>query len=120
MTEQQRKEITDIMEVGYELEEAINKTLEDDKFNWAEIVNFYPVVREIPEAVKGFATIPDSFKDLTDEDRDYFVEHFVTNFDIPDDLVEEFVEMLFEWVLQTIVLVQKGTEVFKRKKEDEG
>jgi len=111
MTDEQRKEIVDVMDVGFALYEAIKKSKADGKITVTDALNFFPVVQELPEAIKDFDTIPAGWKDAEDADRTFFADHFKAELDLPNDEVEGLIEDVFNWVLQTALIVKKATEV---------
>ena len=91
---------------------AIDKTLEDGKFKFTELVNFIGAAQAIPAAVADIKEIPAEFKDLTDEEKAELVQYVKDEFDILGDEVEEFVEEAFKVALDLAKLIEKASEIF--------
>ena len=108
MTEDQRKEIMDVVLFGYELQEVIRKAEADGVVNWKDAQYLPSVGPSLYAAVKGFDAIPEGFKNLTEEDRVWVVESVKEKFDINDDRLEERVEDLFDWALHTVLVVKRS------------
>ena len=110
LTDEQRKEVIDVMDVGFAIYDGVKATMADGKVTWTDTMNVLPIARELPEAIKGFDTIPDSFKDAEEADRTYFTEHFKTELDLPNDELEALIEAVFNWVLQTGLLIKMAID----------
>lgn len=113
MTPEQRKEVVEVMEVGFGIKKAYDETMEDGKITVGDALNLRYVVEKLPAAIKGCDTIPDSFQQADEEDKKYFATYFKDKYDIADDVLEVFVERLFNWVMETLLLVKMGVNLAK-------
>ena len=111
MTEVQRKEFLDIMLAGYELQQAVKKAYADGEVNIMDVQYLPAVAGALYQSVKGFDQVVEGWKNLTEEDKEYFAEKMRELLDLPDDVLEQWIEDLFEWAVHTVLLVKRGIDI---------
>lgn len=111
MTEAQRKEIVDVMQLGFDIQNFVELAKKDDgKVTPKDLLvnankTLEILVKSLPEAIKGIDKIPASFSEFNKEDKEYFVNHFKSQFDIADDKLESRIERVFTWTVDTLLMV---------------
>jgi hypothetical protein len=101
------KEVREVIDVAAKLGNAAGKILQDDKFDWGELVEFVPALIALPEAISGISLVGEELKDLSEEEKSQLAQYLVDQFDIPQDDLETAVEDHAAVLLELWMLVKK-------------
>jgi arginine/ornithine N-succinyltransferase beta subunit len=107
--------IKEVIKFVCELVEGLVKSLEDDKFNFADLIHFYDAGKALPAAIDDVKDIPEEFMDLDEEEQQALIDYITEEFDIPEDKVEAFVERLFRAGIYLADAVEAGFDAFKKQ-----
>ena len=91
------KETKEVLNFGFDLLEAIIKSLDDKKFSIVtDAPRFVPVIFSAAKAFAGIELVKAELQDLTDEEMNDLIDELKKRFDLKNDAVELLVEDV-EW-----------------------
>lgn len=93
--EKLKEDITTIVKII----EKVNKSLEDDKISFTEVIGMAFTLPDLFKIIKGYKQSFQELKDLTEIEVFELVQHFKTEFDIDNDSAEVMVENIIEVIM---------------------
>ena len=102
------KETKEVLNFGFDLLEAIIKSLEDKKFSIVtDSPRFVPVIFSAAKAFAGIELVKQELLDLTEEEQDELIAELKQRFNLNNDAVELLVEDVLDHVFLTIKLAKR-------------
>ena len=102
------KETKEVLNFGFDLLEAIIKSLEDKKFSIVtDAPRFVPVIFSAAKAFAGVELVKQELTDLTEEEQDELVSELKKRFDLKNDLIETLLEDVLDHVFLTVKLAKR-------------
>ena len=106
------KETKEILTFGFDLLEAILKSLEDKKFSIVtDAPRFVPVIFSAAKAFSGIELVKEELKDLTPEEQEELITELKARFDLKNDAVEILMEDVIDHVFLTVKLAKKFSAI---------
>ena len=108
------KETEEVLNFGFDLLEAIIKSLEDKKFSIVtDAPRFVPVIFSAAKAFAGVEMVKAELMDLTEEEQNKLVAELKKRFDLQNDSVELLIEDVIDHVFLTIKLARRFASIKK-------
>lgn len=107
------KELNDILDAGFTLQQGITRSLEDGKVGWTDTLNFTPFITKLPAAINGAEKVKDLFKNFTPSAKEKVFAHVAEKFDIPNEQKEILIEETINELLGDIVIANKWAKFRK-------
>lgn len=102
------KETTEVLNFGFDLLEAIIKSLEDKKFSIVtDAPRFVPVIFSAAKAFSGIELVKEELKDITEEEQQELITELKKRFDLKNDNVEILIEDVLDHVFLTVKLAKR-------------
>lgn len=104
------KDLKEVVKLGISLANALGRSLEDKKIGYNDLLNFWPVVTDIKQAVEGIDVAVKEFKSLDAAGLVELTGYIKAEFDLPQDGIEVIIESALELissVLRTYLLTKK-------------
>jgi hypothetical protein len=102
------KETTEVLNFGFDLLEAIIKSLEDKKFSIVtDAPRFVPVIFSAAKAFSGIELVKEELKDITEEEQQELIAELKKRFDLKNDNVEILIEDVLDHVFLTVKLAKR-------------
>jgi len=101
------EELKDVIAVAARIGNATGKVLEDDHFDWSELVEFVPALIALPEAVSGISQVPLELLDLDEAERAELKDYLASEFNIPQENLETAIEDHARVIIELWNLVNK-------------
>jgi hypothetical protein len=101
------EELKDVIAVAARIGNATGKVLEDNKFDWSELVEFVPALIALPEAISGIGLVGAEMLDLDEAERVEIKQFLVDEFNIPQSDLETAIEDHAKVLIDLATLVQK-------------
>ena len=99
------KETKEVLNFGFDLLEAIIKSLDDKKFSIVtDAPRFVPVIFSAAKAFAGIELVKAELQDLTDEEMNDLIDELKKRFDLKNDAVELLVEDVAGIVVVVVVV----------------
>ena len=114
--EEKKYDITETKEVldfVFALVKTIEKSLEDGKIDYSDVMNLLPAFSKLGLAFKDIEMVPKELGDLDKEEADALKEYFAKNFDIANDKIEFYIEKALEIILALYFLIKDITNANK-------
>jgi len=106
------KETKEVLNFGFDLLEAIIKSLDDKKFSVVtDAPRFVPVIFSAAKAFAGIELVKAELQDLTDEEMNDLIDELKKRFDLKNDAVELLVEDVIDHVFYTVKLAQRFAKI---------
>lgn len=106
------KETKEVLNFGFDLLEAILKSLEDKKFSIVtDAPRFVPVIFSAAKAFAGVELVKQELTDLTEDEQDELVSELKKRFDLKNDAVELLIEDVLDHVFLTIKLAKRFASI---------
>jgi len=105
------KELKEAVSFGVALGNALGKSLEDGKVDYADLLTLWEPITKAPDAFDGASKIIAEVEGLTQEQTEELVQFIKGEFDIPQDEIEIKVEA----ALNIVLGVMKFVSSFKKK-----
>ena len=86
------KELTEIVDFGISLGNALGKSFENGKLDVGDTVHLWGVATTVAPAIKDSDEAWEEFKNRTPEQTADLIAHVKEKFDIPQDDIEEAIE----------------------------
>lgn len=104
------KDLKEVVKLGISLANALGKSLEDGKVDYGDLINLWPVITDLGDAVAGIDAAYKEFKSLDAAGLGELSAYVKQEFDIPQEHVEVIIESAVELissVLRTYLLSKK-------------
>jgi hypothetical protein len=101
------EEVKDVISVAAAIGNATGKVLQDDRFDWGELVEFVPALIALPEAVSGISHVPSELLDLDEAEKEQLKKFLIDEFDIPQRDLETVIEDHAKVIIDLWDLVKK-------------
>ena len=102
------KETKEVLNFGFDLLEAIIKSLEDKKFSIVtDAPRFVPVIFSAAKAFSGIELVKEELKDITEEEQQELIAELKKRFDLKNDNVEILIEDVLDHVFLTVKLAKR-------------
>ena len=106
------KETKEVLNFGFDLLEAIIKSLEDKKFSIVtDAPRFVPVIFSAAKAFAGVELVKQELTDLTEDEQNELVSELKKRFDLKNDAVELLIEDVLDHVFLTIKLAKRFASI---------
>lgn len=101
-------ETKEVLNFGFDLLEAILKSLEDKKFSIVtDAPRFVPVIFSAAKAFSGIELVKEELKDITEEEQQELITELKKRFDLKNDTVEILIEDVLDHVFLTVKLARR-------------
>lgn len=101
-------ETKEVLNFGFDLLEAIIKSLEDKKFSIVtDAPRFVPVIFTAAKAFSGIELVKEELKDITEEEQKELITELKKRFDLKNDNVEILIEDVLDHVFLTVKLAKR-------------
>ena len=94
------KELKELLDFGFDMVDAIEKSLDDNKISLSDLPKFIPALTTSGKAFGGLQLVGAEIKDLDDDEMAELMAFARQRFDLPDDSLEFLIEDTLETVIQ--------------------
>jgi len=106
------KETKEVLNFGFDLLEAIIKSLEDKRFSIiTDAPRFVPVIFSAAKAFSGIELVKEELKDLTEDEEGELIAELKARFDLQNDAVETLIEDVLDHVFLTVKLAKRFASI---------
>lgn len=99
------QETKEVLAFGFALGDAFAGALQDGDIDFADIVEFIPVLQKLGDAVSGLGNVPAELGDLSEVEYQELVDYVKEEFDLPNDKIEEYIEKGFAAGLKLVQFI---------------
>ncbi len=101
------QETKELLEFGFNLQEAITKSLSDGKINLLDVPKFLGVIKTAGSAFSGINKIKAELADIAVSEKQELIEFARERFDLPNNQLEILIEDTLEEVLNIYKLATR-------------
>ena len=109
------KELIDVLEAGFSLQEAIDVSLEDKKVSLIDFPNFFSFFTKLPAAINNIQAVKGLYPSFTEAQKAEVLTYVNEKFDIENDEAEVLIEETVEEIANIIQLSGKWTIYRKQR-----
>lgn len=85
-------ETKELLDFGFDLQEAISSSLSDGKITLADAPTFFSTLMGSATAFGGIQKVTGELLDMDDTEKEELLSHVRSRFDLPDDVLEILIE----------------------------